>query len=177
MPTTIAPGSVTTVKPLLGHFYVREMVGSDLGHVATIEKTSQETYWNREDFRSLLDECTQGRVVTFRNKVIGHYIFRLEDESLQLLNLTIHPDFRRQKIGSAVLNYLSQLYLQHERALSFTYHVRDSNLSAHLFLRVNKFRAQSVERAYFVDYDLEDRPHYEDAYHFTYDKNWRTNNE
>jgi ribosomal protein S18 acetylase RimI-like enzyme len=163
MNTTIAPASTTTIKPILGKYYIREMIPDHYSLVVNIEKSSRETFWNLHDFRQITQEDgNQGRIITFKRHIIGHYMFQITDESINLLNFTLMPEFRRQKIGTTVLNVLKR-----DWQIPITCHIRESNTAAHLFLRSNKFQAQKVERSYFADYDLEDHPRYEDAYYFT----------
>jgi ribosomal protein S18 acetylase RimI-like enzyme len=172
MNSTVVRGSITTLKPILDMYYIREMNQCDLGCVALIERTSQETFWDREDLHVLSQESgIQGRVITLGHEIVGYYMFQIQEDVLYLLNLTLTTTCRGQKIGSTVLSVLKRDYLNDERTI-LACHVRDSNLAAHLFLRSNKFRAQTVERAHFIDYVC-DCPHYEDAYYFTFVKTGR----
>jgi ribosomal-protein-alanine N-acetyltransferase len=155
--------NTTTLNPLIDNYFVQAMKEEDIRHVARIERTSNETFWVEEDFVRVLDEPgTQGRVITKDGTIIGHFIFQFNENEIQLLNLTILPEYRRQKIGSRVIETLSGRL---EKTL--VCNVRESNLYAHLFLKYNGLKAQSIVRRYFVDYDVLERPAYEDAYLFS----------
>lgn len=169
MNATLDQVSSTFIKPILDEYYIQGMTETDLRLVAAIERTSKETFWDYQDFYNVLyDSGVQGRIITYKSSIVGHYLFQLVDNSIQLLNLTIAPDCRRQRLGSTIIETLIRDYVEDARS-SLTCYVRDSNISAHLFLRSNHFKAKGVERAYFVDYDVANRPHHEDAYYFVYE--------
>jgi len=163
-------GSITTPTPILDKYFIREMGASDIATVAFNELTSRETRWQQEDFRQILGESgVQGRVITLRSQIVGHYIFKPDHDSLHVLNLTLFLTFRRQRIGSTILDCFKRDYLVDQRD-SIVCLVRETNSEAHLFLRANGFLAKRVERSYFVDYDLGQEPLREDAYRFVYQR-------
>jgi ribosomal-protein-alanine N-acetyltransferase len=77
---------------------------------------------------------------------------------LELLNIAVHPGFRRQWVGHQLLSKLKTKLKQSNRPFLNLY-TRESNFTAHCFFREAGFRADRVLRSYYEDSG-------EDAYEF-----------
>lgn len=129
----------------------RWMILKDMDFVVDIENLCFEFPWNWEDFRKTL-RCnnTIGMVTELDETVIGYMVYELHPNRLHLMNLAVHPDFQRQGVGKAMIDWLKSK-LNHERRNRITLHVRETNLSAQLFFRDMGFRATRVLRDFYDD--------------------------
>lgn len=140
---------------------VRWMLRRDLNEVLAIEQASFDFAWTEEDFLSCLRQrnCI-GIVVEHDKKVAGFMIYELHKNKLHILNFAVHPHFRRQRVGSAMveklINNLSQL-----RRREIMLELRETNMQAQFFFQKQGFKAVSILRKHYEDSD-------EDAYVMQY---------
>jgi len=140
---------------------IRWMIRRDMPQVAWIEHLSQEFPWCEEEFvRCLRQRNCIGMVAEHREHVVGFLVYELLNSRLHLLNMAVHPDYRRRGIGTQLVQKIVSKLSQHRRD-RITIAVRESNLPAQLFFRACGFRATRVLRRHFPDTD-------EDAYWFEY---------
>lgn len=138
------------------------MIGHDMPEVLEIEKESFVFSWLEEDFLRCLNQrnCT-GMVATCFDiqaieKVVGFVIYELYKDGIHVLSFAVHPDFRRQGIGSQMIEKLIDMLLAGGKS-RIMLAVRETNTDAQLFFRKNGFKAIFILRNYY-----EDTP--EDAY-------------
>lgn len=142
------------------------MTVGDLRAVAEIEKTSQENFWTQADFEKVIASFgVLGCVITEDSKIVAYYVYEYDNEDIHILNIVIHPDHRRQGLGTAMMGVLKNRLSEKRFHLKFD--VRESNLPGHLFLKKNGFKAK-MDRGYFVDYGVYGEKRSEDAYCFCY---------
>ena len=141
--------------------HIRWMIRRDMPEVLAIEHTSSEFPWCEEEFlRVLRQRNCIGMVAEYGERVVGFMIYELHKNKLHVLNFAVHPDFRRQGVGRQMVAKLVGKLSSHRRtriALS----VRETNLSAQLFYRIQGFRALEVVREFYQDTG-------EDAYSMVY---------
>ena len=77
-------------------------------------------------------------------------IYELHKAKLHVLNFAVHPLFRRQHIGSQMIQKLISKLSSHRRT-AITLEIRETNLPAQLFFRDASFRAVRVMKEYFDD--------------------------
>ena len=142
-----------------GFLHIRWLIRRDLSAVLRIEDASFRVPWTEDEFvRSLRLRNVIGMVAEHQDMVIGYMIYELHRDSIHLLSIAVHPDFRRQGVGAAMLAKLvSKLY---QRRGKITTLASEINLDAQVFLREYGFRATEVVKDHY-------RPH-EDAYFFVY---------
>ncbi len=145
---------------------IRWMIRRDMPEVVWIEHRSHEFPWCEDDFvRCLRQRNCIGMVAEAGDRIVGFLVYELLDDKLHILNMAVHPHFRRRGIGRQLVNRIISK-LSHHRRSRITLGVRESNLAAQLFFRACGFRAVKVLRAFFPDTD-------EDAYWFEYRLNER----
>jgi len=83
------------------------MEEEDLDYVLAIERVSFPNPWHESTFRGEIQNQPISApfvvVHCLLKKVIGYIIFWQIKEEVQINNIAIHPDFRRQGIGEAVM--------------------------------------------------------------------------
>ncbi len=136
------------------------MAQRDLREVLQIENGSFEFPWSELDFTTCLKERNcMGMVSCHNNIIIGYMIYTMNNTFISLVNLAIHPDYRRMKIGSEMIIKLTNKLSQRRKRVSLS--IRESNLSGQLFFRRNGFLATSILNHYYTETE-------EDAYSMQY---------
>lgn len=127
--------------------YIRWMIRRDMPEVIEIENDSFEYAWTEEDFIHCLRQRNSIGMVAEINedKIAGYMIYSIEKNRIILLNMAVHKDFRRQKIG---LTMVEKLFgkLSEQRRNRIMLEVRETNLDAQLFFSKVGFRAIKVNR-------------------------------
>jgi Acetyltransferases len=148
--------TITTWK-----FQVRWMIRFDLEEVLEIERMSYEEPWRASDFLELLRRGhTVGYVAEANGKVLGYMMHEVNRHSLMLLNLTVHPYYRRLGIGKQMIRH-ARRKLSRWKRWRIDCIVRETSLDTLRFLRACEFRSQGVLPNYF------EQP-YEDAIAMAY---------
>ena len=131
--------------------HIRWMIRRDMPEVLAIEDQSFEFSWTEEDFvRCLRQRNCIGMVAEHDEHVVGFMIYELHKNRLHVLNFAVHPDFRRRRVGSAMVNKLIGK-LSQQRRNRILLEIRETNLDAQLFFRDSGFRAISVLRDFYDD--------------------------
>lgn len=155
---------------------IRWMIRRDMEEVMKIEEANFPYSWVEEDFlnclrqRNCIGMVAEAVPTTMKPvvdggpqdcfPVLGFIIYELHKRSLRVLNLGVHPNFRRNMIGTQILDKMKSKLSGHRRSQLKLY-TREGNLSAHLFLNSQGFQATSVKRNFYEDSG-------EDAYAFQY---------
>ena len=114
------------------NFQFRVMEKSDISHVCDIESASHLHPWSEKNFLDCLEHQYWNYVlleIGSLSQIIGHCIVMPGVEELHLLNITIHPHFRRQRIASRTLSAIEEIGFTHHY-LKMLLEVRRSNESA-----------------------------------------------
>lgn len=141
---------------------IRWMIRRDMPEVLAIEKASFEFSWSEEDFIRCLRQkncigmvaevappCRRGGIDE-HGPIIGFFIQELHRNRLHVLDFAVHPDYRRQGIGRAMVNKLVSK-LSHERRNKIVLEVRETNLQAQFFFKEMGFKAISLLRDFYED--------------------------
>lgn len=140
---------------------IRWMIRRDLAEVLDIELRSFHFAWTEPEFIACLKQrnCI-GMVAEHDGQIVGFMIYELLKSELHVLNFAVHPECRRQGVGSAMVEKLiNKLSQQRRHVLSLE--VRETNLAAQMFFRSCGLLAVDVLRDHY-----EESP--EDAYRFEY---------
>jgi ribosomal-protein-alanine N-acetyltransferase len=133
--------------------FIRWMVRRDYPDVYRIESNSFEFPWSDDDFLEHLRQrnCI-GMVAEYRHKIIGYMVYELHRSRLNIVRFAVHPDFRRQRVGWAMIERLRDKLIQQERH-ELLVEVRERNLDAQQFFRSQGFKAESILREHYEDTD------------------------
>ncbi len=131
--------------------HIRWMIRRDMPEVLQTEQESFEYSWTEEDFlRCLRQRNCIGMVAEQGEKVIGFMIYELHKSKLHIMNFAVLPAYRRFGVGAQMAAKLISKLSSHRRT-RVTLAVRETNLAAQLFFRVQGFRATRVMRSYYED--------------------------
>ena len=147
---------------------LRWLIRRDMKQVLRIEDTNKYS-WTEEDFINCLRQRNRiGMVyedynpIIQDNVIIGYVVYELHKRKLNILNLTVDPSYRHSGIGKNMMSKLIEKLTTQRRSFIDTM-VRESNLTAQLFLREMEFRAISIikneynnEDGYIMRYSLFD---------------------
>lgn len=130
---------------------IRWMIKRDMPEVLAIEQASFDTPWTEEDFLNALRQrnCI-GMVAEAQENLVGFIVYELYKTQVAVLNLAVHPDYRRRGVGRQMVERLISKLTQHRRD-KITLEVRERNLPAQLFFKALGFQAVRVLREYYPD--------------------------
>ncbi len=141
--------------------HIRWMIRRDMPEVLAIEHASFEFPWCEEEFlRVLRQRNCIGMVAEHGERVVGFMIYELHKSRLQLLSFAVAPELRRSSVGQQMIAKLVGKLSSHRRT-RILLAVRETNLNAQLFFRIQGFRATEVLREHYADTN-------EDAYVMEY---------
>ena len=141
--------------------HIRWMIRRDMPEVLAIEHAGFDYPWCAEEFlRVLRQRSCIGMVAEHGDRVVGFMIYELHKNKLNVLDFATHPEFRRSGVGRQMLAKLVGKLSTHRRT-RIALHLRETNLSAQHFFRIQGFRATGVVREHYQDTG-------EDAYQMHY---------
>jgi ribosomal-protein-alanine N-acetyltransferase len=130
---------------------IRWLVPADLPQVLAIEETSFEFPWSDEEFRRCLRQqnCI-GLVAESNHRVLGYVFYEIDRTQFHVLNLAVHPEYRRRGVGKTLVQKLIGKLAPGGRT-RIQLEVRETNLAAQLFFRSMGFRATAILRNFYED--------------------------
>jgi ribosomal-protein-alanine N-acetyltransferase len=143
--------SLFPTSPAQTRVHIRWMIRRDMPEVLAIEHASFEYPWCEEEFlRVLRQRNCIGMVAEYGERIVGFMIYELHRNKIHVLDFASHPEFRRRGVGRQMLvKLVGKLSAQRRNRIALC--VRETNLAAQLFFRVNGFRATEVLREHFLD--------------------------
>ena len=136
--------------------------------ILELETHSSENFWGKNAVLALISSDNVIAVGIFKNEdmiAFGVLFLDYEKGAMQVLNVVVHPDFRRKKLGTKILQKAASL----NKNISIVAAVRESNKIAHTFLSKNNFHATGVSKDFFSD-EWSSGTEIEDAYVFILDR-------
>lgn len=143
---------------------VRGLGASDLDDLVQLEKVCFSHSWTRKQFLMGL-ELGSFRLLGIRTdgQLVGYIAFSMVEDEMEILNLAVHPDFRKKKLGSALMEKTFDVCLSEGAVKSFL-DVRESNEPAIALYKKYGYEQYGVRKRYYPDTK-------EDALLFSYDFN------
>ena len=131
---------------------IKEMKESDLEEVLEIEKKSFADPWSRRLFKETLSFPHSVNFVLRESTgaLLGYVNFYLIGEEAHMLNLAIHPDFRKKGVATHLLNYTID-FLKRRKAANFFLEVREGNRDAIALYRKFGFQMIGRRKRYYVE--------------------------
>lgn len=129
---------------------IRLIENRDVDAILAIQSASPETaQWTLWDYNRVAQGEMAGWVAEHQGQVIGFLVARHVVNDLEILNLAVAPDWRRQKVGTALLGHAidwgKTLCAGHALL-----EVRESNDAALHFYRRHDFRASGRRTRYYT---------------------------
>jgi len=121
--------------------HIRWLIKRDIPEVLEIEEKSFPYAWTEDDLLSCLRPYhTIGLVAEYHEKVAGFIIYKLCKTSLRLVNLAVHPQYRRLGIGTLLVSKTLDKLSGHGRNRLIV-DIDERNLGGQLFLAEQGFLA------------------------------------
>ena len=137
--------------------HCRWMVRDNMIRVLDIEFDSFEIPWTYDDFfRELSSRNCLAMVAEIAGQVAGYVVYRLHRRYIEIINLAVAPECRRDGVGRAMLDKLRAKLLKRRRNKLVAI-VREKNVAGQMFFKACGFEATAIERGYYAG---------EDAYRF-----------
>ena len=127
---------------------IRPMVHGDLGQVSDVERRSYEFPWSHGVFRDCLLAGYHCIVVEREGRVVGYAILSVAASEAHILNLCVHPNFRKHGYGERLLASLID-YSRKAEVREMFLEVRPSNTAAIALYRKKGFRHIANRPSYY----------------------------
>ena len=129
----------------------RPMTMADLDEVMGIERTSYRFPWSTGFFLQKLQvACARSILAEVGGRIVGYILYWLLPGALDIHNIAVHVDFRRQGIARLLLGrVLSQAKAQ--TATRVMLEVRKSNLPAQKLYESLGFSIAGIRKGYYSD--------------------------
>lgn len=127
------------------------MEEKDLDEVVEISSLSLKESWNRESFKKeLSNPLAKYLVAKHHDKIVGFAgVWTIVDEG-HITNIAVHPDYRKQKIGSELVKSLID-HCYNWGCYSLTLEVRESNIAAQGLYKKFGFIEEGLRKNYYHD--------------------------
>jgi ribosomal-protein-alanine N-acetyltransferase len=140
---------------------IRRYKSKDLFEVLEIEGLSFSDPWSKTMFDVLFEINPKGLYVIEKNsRILGYAIVLLEphfagsvpERRAHLINLAVHPDFRKKGIGSNLVGKITK-DMKSEKVHSIYLEVRKSNKAALKFYSNLLFQRIGLIKRFYLDED------------------------
>ena len=131
---------------------VRGATAQDLDCIMEIEHASFPIPWSKEAMGQEIDgrEWSRVFVATLEASVVGFMVYWIIVNELHLLNLAVHPNFRRRGVGRAMIQHLIDT-MENDNMTSAILEVRVSNRVAQKLYRSFGFTPMARRVNYYTD--------------------------
>lgn len=131
---------------------IRWAIRRDMPAMTEIERLSFEFPWTEQDFTNALRHrnCIGMVIELGDDNVVGFFVYELFRNRIHVLNLAVHPNWRRMGLGTTIVHKLRSK-LSPQRRTKLVVEVRETNLAAQLFFRSCEFKATKVLRDYYKE--------------------------
>jgi ribosomal-protein-alanine N-acetyltransferase len=128
---------------------LRSLTASDIPQILEIENQSFSEPWSRDGFRDLLANPSFNEMGAFIGpNLVGYIFFYCVMDELHVMNIAVHPKFRKQGLGEKLLNHVHEFGKKHE--IKFAYlEVRQTNDSAQKLYEKLGYRKQGRRIGYY----------------------------
>lgn len=127
------------------------MTAADIENVIAIERASFQFPWSTRFFLDELQvDCARSILAEVDGRIVGYVLFWFLPEEVDIHNIAVHPDFRRQGIGRLLLEQVVDAARRQER-LRVTLDVRFSNAPAQNLYRSFGFVIRGLRKGYYSD--------------------------
>lgn len=141
---------ITELDKLLSSVEIVPIQYDHIKEIAKLEKICFSTPWSENAIKDAFETGTKFFVATKDNKVLGYVgISAIIDEGY-ITNIAVFPDYRKQGVGSALLNHLFDF--AKDNALSFiSLEVRKSNFTAISLYEKYGFKTEGKRKNFYTN--------------------------
>jgi [ribosomal protein S18]-alanine N-acetyltransferase len=134
----------------MGEIVVKEIEVHEIPWVLEIERMSFSEPWSESAFlNEILKSYAINRVAVRTNRVIGYICVNYIIDEGHILNLAVHPDFRRQGIATILMN--GAIHELKRKGCNYLYlEVRTSNSAAKKFYERFGFAVAGIRKDYYI---------------------------
>ena len=130
---------------------VQQLIASDVDELIELESLCFDYNWSREQFLMGLERGIYKILGTRQNGILSGYIaFSLIADEMEILNLAVHPDFRKQGIAKNLLGKAFDICVEKGIATSFL-DVKESNEAAITLYMKFGYTQFGVRKKYYPD--------------------------
>jgi len=130
---------------------IEKMGLDDISQILEIEKISFPTPWHSYIFELELKKPRTLQLVSkFGDQVTGYIISWMMYDEIHILNVAVHPDFRRKGIARRLLSEVME-YFYPRGARSVILEVRMNNKAAQNLYESMGFRTLRIRKKYYTD--------------------------
>ena len=131
---------------------IRSMRKEDVLQITQIEKLSFPSPWSCGIFSSELDRRNFAfyYVIEYQDKITAYTGYWKVGNEAHLVNMAVHPAFRRNGLGSRLLKYILEK-AQNQGLNTITLEVRRFNLAAQKFYESFDFKKVAIRPGYYVE--------------------------
>ena len=121
----------------------------EIPSVLSIEEQNSDYPWSQLQFTTSIENSNNlCYCLSFNGRTIGYLISMLAVDTVDILNIGIDPDYKRQGYGTALLNHLIE-ELKKRNIREIFLEVRAANKSAIQFYKKQGFKEISVRKNYY----------------------------
>jgi ribosomal-protein-alanine N-acetyltransferase len=132
---------------------IRDIQKDDIPAILKIEQVSFTTPWSEQDFLyEIYKKNVLSKVAVFWGNIIGYICVNHLAHESHILNLAVHPDFRRQGVATILMEEAIG-ELKKSRCAFMYLKVRVSNTGAQGFYELLGFKAEGIRKKYYVNPD------------------------
>jgi ribosomal-protein-alanine N-acetyltransferase len=127
------------------------MTTADIENVIAIERASFQFPWSTRFFLDELQvDCARSILAEVEGRIVGYVLFWFLPEEVDIHNIAVHPNFRRQGIGRLLLEQVVAAARRQDR-VRVTLDVRFSNAPAQNLYRSFGFVTRGMRKGYYSD--------------------------
>jgi ribosomal-protein-alanine N-acetyltransferase len=126
---------------------------NDIPAILEIEQISFSTPWSGQSFlNEIYNKYALSKVVVFEENIIGYICANYLLHESHILNLAVHPDFRRQGVATTLMH--EAIRESKKSGCVFMYlKVRVSNAGAQKFYELFGFKVENIRKKYYGNPD------------------------
>lgn len=127
------------------------MVPADLDEVMAIERSAFRHPWSANFFLEELQvACARTILAEINGKIVGYVLYWLLPEEIDIHNIAVHTEFRRQRIGQTLLQQVVE-QARSRNSSRVTLEVRVSNIAAQKLYDSVGFVSRGLRKGYYSD--------------------------